>query len=629
MPRPRLRAFPLLLPALILVPLAGALLVILSLRWYATDAGTAARERAGAAALTLGKGIENAVQRQAAATDSLSRSPVVWLFVKFQGERLTASNRAHAQTSLNEVDNYARLLADTTVYLASEKTRIVYQQGVAKESLTAADPRDTWYFGALKASSVVVSAEGRSLRTTARLLNGQAVIGAVSCVSSPDALAAAASAGGAGGDGLATALVDGNGDILWAAGDGTSTASSVFDLFPGAPRDAVSGLTAGLQPRELGQATLTVQGRPTRVALVRVAQSSWYVIAAAQPHASLPLARALLLAAVPLAALGLILLWLGLLAVRRIQAADTRFRRLEQDADAARLLVQNAREGSKNIHSAAAGMASRATALASEAAAALRSAAETSETLRAAEQSDAELRAGITGRLALLGELSEAAREAMVRARAAAAAAQGAADSQEGLSRVVTSGVTASRAVQRAAEGVTALADTADRLRLLALNAGLDAARGGSEGESLPRVAENLRVLADEAGSRARSLSGVLKDVAESLADISRAAQSAGEAASTAASSWRTLAAPGAGQTIEKVLARMDAAGLSAERVREQAALSDRGRSAVDGVGRIAARIAAISLEISGLAESATASASRTTRLADHPPTGTGEHGAS
>ena len=98
------------------------------------------RQRLVDAAAAVERQLDDAVQRQAEATRALGTSPMVWLWVKFQGERLTPSNLFHAQTALAEVTNYASLVPGVTVYLASERTRTVYRDGAAVAALSRGDP---------------------------------------------------------------------------------------------------------------------------------------------------------------------------------------------------------------------------------------------------------------------------------------------------------------------------------------------------------------------------------------------------------------------------------------------------------------------------------------------------------
>src|SRR5690349_4413334 len=129
MPGKRASLFPLLLPAVVCVPVAAVILFVLVGLWHGADARAAAEARRADTALRAEAALENAVTEQVTVTGLLSRSTLVWLWVKFQGERLTASNRSHAELSLAEIDNYARMVPGLVVYLASARTGLLYRDG--------------------------------------------------------------------------------------------------------------------------------------------------------------------------------------------------------------------------------------------------------------------------------------------------------------------------------------------------------------------------------------------------------------------------------------------------------------------------------------------------------------------
>ena len=168
MPAKRSGVFSLLLPAIVLVPLCGVLLFVIVSSWQEADARGAQSARAA-----------DALERQKAATEFLSQSPLTWLWVKFQGQRLTPSNRAHEDLSLKEIENYARLLPSTQIFLASENTRTLYKDGAAVKRLMESDPADSWYFSSLKDDKVLMTREAGEIRTSARVMDDGRVWGVV------------------------------------------------------------------------------------------------------------------------------------------------------------------------------------------------------------------------------------------------------------------------------------------------------------------------------------------------------------------------------------------------------------------------------------------------------------------
>ncbi len=69
------------------------------------------------------------------------------------------------------------------MYLASERTRTVYQDGAAVAALSPGDPRDGWYAASLRTEGVLVSDDPRMVRTSMRVMNGPTLLGALACVS--------------------------------------------------------------------------------------------------------------------------------------------------------------------------------------------------------------------------------------------------------------------------------------------------------------------------------------------------------------------------------------------------------------------------------------------------------------
>ena len=193
MPAKRSGVCALLLPAILLVPSAGVLLFMIVSSWTEADSRAALSARA-----------KDSLERQKAATEYLSQSPLTWLWVKFQGQRLTASNRAHEDISLKEIENYGRLLPFAQIFLASENTRTLYKGGAAVKRLMESDPADSWYFSCLKDDKVLVTSEAREIRTSARVMDDGRVWGAVCLLGAADAPAF-----------ISTLSVD---RVLWLAG---------------------------------------------------------------------------------------------------------------------------------------------------------------------------------------------------------------------------------------------------------------------------------------------------------------------------------------------------------------------------------------------------------------------------
>ena len=252
MERSRSGLFRVLLPALLLVLAAGLAILVVSLGWFQAEAQSAARHRLADAAAAVEKQLDGAVGRQAEATRALGTSPMVWLWVKFQGEFLTPSNLFHAQAALAEVTNYASLVPGLTVYLASERTRTVYRDGAAVAALSRGDQRDAWYADSLGTEGVLTADDPRLVRTSMRVMNGRTLLGALSCVSEVSALADGAFADAVERTGFSFVLTDREGAVLAAHGSGAAAgaaaAATVFDLFSPAARAGVQGGDGSRRP---------------------------------------------------------------------------------------------------------------------------------------------------------------------------------------------------------------------------------------------------------------------------------------------------------------------------------------------------------------------------------------------
>ncbi len=411
MERTRGGLFPLVIPALLVVPLAGLALLLLAVRWLDADAQAALGRRVVDAAASVGRQIDASVQRQAAVTQALGTSPMVWLWVKFQGEHLSPSNRSHAQWALDEVANYSAVLPGATVYLASERTRTVYQGGAAVAALSRNDPGTSWYAATLGTEGVLVSEDTRALRTSMRVMNGQTLLGAVSCVGDLPALAAGEFSAAAEEPGFSFVLTDSEGSVVLSRGDAAASARTVFDLFSPPARGRVrTAMDAAMGPGAVNVDTFPAPGRLLLTAVTRTKAPGWYLFVSSDlPRVSA--ARIILLAAITAAALALLvsaLLFIGLWQAREIQ---TRLRRLAHERDAAAGIARDVGAAARRLRSSADALRERAALLASEAADGRAAGAESARLLGKAEERSAEVRSGIAARMSLLDEFAAGAKE--------------------------------------------------------------------------------------------------------------------------------------------------------------------------------------------------------------------------
>jgi len=605
MERTRNGLIPFVVPALVVVSLAGLALLLLAVRWFDADARASLQRRVTDAAASVSRELDASVRRQADATKALGTSPMVWLWVKFQGERLSPSNRSHAQWALDEVGNYSRLLPGATVYLASELTRTVYQGGAAVAALSRGNPRDSWYASSLATEGVLVSDDPRALRTSMRVMDGQTLLGAISCVSDLSALAAGAFSAAADEPGFSFVLTDGAGAVLLARGEASASATAVFDMFSPAESPRVRAAMAGvLRPGATSTGVFSGRGRRLVTAVTRTAAPGWYLFVSSDlPR--VPATRVIIAAGVAAAALVLLAAALVFVGVARARRNESIVRLLEHERDTAAGVVRDVAAAALRLRSAAGTLRERTAALAAEAADGKTAGAEAAGLLGRAEESAAEIRSGLAARLPLLDELAASARDAAAKSSDARAASEtagsSAADAEEELNRVITTSSALAVFVENAARGVDAVVEAAERARLLALNAALEASRSGGQGA---RVADEMRKLAEETSARVQELSAALGEARNSVRQVSRAAQDAGkavhEAAVQAAESTRGRDMTWLG--VDGVLTRLETANAHASLLRSDAGLSDRGRSAVEGVSRIMIRIEALCTEIAALA---------------------------
>src|SRR5512147_2395687 len=121
MERARTGPFALVVPALVVLPLAGLALWYGAARWFEADARASLGRRLSDAAAAVERQMDSAVQRQSEVTRTLATSPSTWLWVKFQGERLTVSNRAHAEAALASITSFSGLVPGLSLFLASDR----------------------------------------------------------------------------------------------------------------------------------------------------------------------------------------------------------------------------------------------------------------------------------------------------------------------------------------------------------------------------------------------------------------------------------------------------------------------------------------------------------------------------
>ena len=619
MPGKRSGVVSLLIPAIVLVPLGGVLLFVIISSWQAADSQAVLSARLKDSAASITREIGDSIERQKGATEYLSQSPLTWLWVKFQGERLTPSNRAHADISLKEIENYGRLLSFAQIYLASENTCTLYKDGAAVKRLMENDAADAWYFSALKSEEVLVTSDARGIRTSARVMDDGRVWGAVCLLSDVSALGASVLSNGSAGQGttrprysaaFSAALVNAAGE---AAGGGT-----LFDLYPAPSHAAVSGALDSLVSTDHDAVFMEAMGPDAGMTVaVRAPAPGWYLFVSSALVSPVNPSRLLWLGGVPAAMLLLLLLALMLTTGRRLRAVAALFTGYDRDLHAAGEELAHIGASARGAQTAAAQLQALAERLGAEAAAAATAGAEADALFSRAEARETELRAGIAGRLSLFGRLIAAAREAVERSRLTEAAARivgnSASRAEEELSRVITLSSSTSHAVDKALKASSAIGEMVERIRLLSLNAALEAARGSGQGQGFARIADEVKSMADETAARARALSAMLTEAGGSVEGASRAAQEAGRAVHEA-SADASRAVGGGWEEVTELLSQTENANVSAARLKDDASSTDRGRSALEGFARIVARIGSLAAEIAHVAGRAGTDASAITR---------------
>jgi methyl-accepting chemotaxis protein len=447
-----------------------------------------------------------------------------------------------------------------------------------------------------------------------RVMNGQTLLGAISCVGDVPVLAAAAFSAAAEEPGFSFVLADGEGSVVFARGDAASAVSTVFDIFSPAERGSVrAAMDTVVRPGAMSLDEFAAKGRRLFTAVTRTTAPGWYLFVSTD-IARVTVTRIILLAGVTAAALALLVAALLLVGIARARKIESVVRRLERERDAAAGIVRDVGAAALRLRSAAGTLRERAAILAAEAAGGKAAGAEAASLLGEAEDRSAEVRSGIAARVSLLDELASSARDAAGNAREARSAAEtaglSAAAAEEQLNRVITTGSAVSLSVENAVKGVDAVVEAAERIRLLALNAALEASRSGGQGA---RVADEMRKLAEESAGHAQALAAALADAHGSMRIVSRAAQDAGKAVhhATAQSAESTHGLDAASQGVEGMISRLEAANVSAARLREEVGFTDRGRSAVEGVARIMARIEALCADIASLAAAVAAESAK------------------
>jgi methyl-accepting chemotaxis protein len=630
MPSKPTRVVLLLLPAIVLVPLCGVLAFLGISSWQARDARDAASRRLHDSALVVGRQLQQAVARQSALTEALGRSPAVHLWMQLAGSRPKQINTMHFAATQQEALNISRLLPGSSLLMTSEKNRVLYKDGAAVRRVSREEPQDSWYFAALKTGTTAVESGPRSIRTSARIVEGDRVLGAIACVSDVAALASAAiGEPGLAQQGMTVALTNSAGDVVSAAGSGSKGAATIFDLYPGSAHDVVAAtLDALFRSDKVSYFTRTDGGRAVRTAAVRTPTPGWYLFLTEEFADRLPTARIIVVAGATAALLALLVLALLAIASARGRSTAILLARAAREREAAAAAWGDIGAAASEAQAAAARLLTLAGQLGRESAAGVQSGAEADALYARAEERETELRAGVSARGGVLNRLAAAAREAIeqsLRTQAAAAVAESAARAEEELTRVITAGVTTAQAVDKAGRAVSAISEAAQKLRLLSLNAALEAARTGAAGQGLSRIADEIRGLAEEAGTRARTLAESLAEAERSAKEVAAAAQEAGGSVHRGAAVSTELART-QHDTWEKVagmLPQMDGANASAARLAPEIADADRGRSALQGITRIMGRIGMLASEMTEIAGRAAAQSARAAQTAASAARGT------
>ena len=609
MERTRNGPLPLVLPALVVLPVAGLAILASVWRWHETDVRASLVRRLADSAAAVERQLDASVQQQSDATRVLATSPAVWLWVKFQGERLTVSNRSHAQAALEEITSFSGLVPGMTVYLASERTRTVYQSGAAVAVLSPSDTRDAWYPAGLASEGVVVSDDPRQVRTSMRVMNGKELIGAVSCATDLPRLAAAALSAADDERGFSYVLADRQGALLLSRGPEKPSAATVFEMIDASERPRLrAALDVVARPAGMTVDAFSSHGRRMLTAISRTGPPGWYVLVSSE-MTGMPAGRVAAVAGFLAAALVLVGGALLLIGLRRARQADILATGLSRQRDEAEAHARESEAEATRLKESAVRVRERARGLAAETAAGSQAVADTAREVHLAEEASAELRAGIGARMALFSQLADSVRKAaddMGQARSGGReAGQRSAAVEEKLNRVITSSTAVSLALEEAAKAAEGAMERAERARILALNSALEASRPGSPRRTGAAAAEEMRRLAEGAEEGARSLREALARAREALLTVNQAAQESGVGAHEAAAAGAQIEAflQAATEAIEQARVRLDAARASAASFPTVQTEADRARSSAAGAARILERVTALCGELSSLAE--------------------------
>ena len=588
MPHTRRSIFPVLLPLVILVPVAAALSILVAWLWYGRDVRQAAVLHARADVRLVGREMESAVRARHAAAGSLARSAVIRAWLERGG--------APGEEALREIEAVSTQFPGSAVLTASAVDNTLFRAGSPAGSLEPGRPSDAWYFALVDEKGAPRAGSGTAVTVHAAAAVRQAdrFLGAVAVEASAAELAGeAATAAEAG---AIVALTNDVGAILHLAGAAGAGARTISDIFPGIERRifiaAMESPSTASGLRLFGD---RAGGVPVVIAAARLAFSDWRVFVAVPVVDALPVLHLAAMAVLALAALAFLLLWVGLAAagLRRVHAEELAHEQwklresaagLEEAAHLARqarAAIERLTEGSRRISEETRG----ASAAAVEARSLL---AHTQEAL--AERG---------GRLALAAAaVRETSRQAAASQGAAGEVKIAASRAEEELARLIPSADSTARAAARIKGRVASIGALAEKARLLALNASVDASRGGEGAKRLPRVVEEIQGLAGQAAENARTLasecSAAARDAEAALAsaeEAGRAAHAAARGAQETAASFTAIVATAHG--VPGIEAEDGSAPGQAAGPDPAAALADRTGSALEGLTRINARVAA------------------------------------
>ncbi len=621
MPQPRKSLFPLLLPAILLVPLAAALSILLASTWHARDARETAARMARADVALVGREIETAIRARLAAAELLSRSPAIrqWMEV---GGPLT-------EQASGELAGALGAFPGASVLAASARDGVLYRDGAAAGALSRDDSVDSWYFAALEGSSGTVLAGAQTaavraavVQASAALREGESAIGAVA-VETPLSLIAAEASRAAPGSPIVV-LTDQVGAILHVAGAAASGARTISDIFPRIERKIfIAAMESPPQARETRLFDDRSGGRPLVIAAARLAAPDWRLFVSETVGETFPPLRAALLAVAGLASLALILVWTGLLAARRRRERAATEQCLATEAREARAMFEEAARRSREARAAVDRISEGSRGIARESEGAVRATGELAPLVARSAAALAERAALLAQAIGVVGQSASGAERAEVAVGAIATAASRA---EEALGPAVDAAAAVGRAAGRIKGRIGAIGGLAERARLLSLNVSVDAARGEERGRKLARSVEEIQALAGQAAESARSLASEIAAAAESAESARECAERGGQEMRLVSESAAQAAASLAGIRDLARDIRQETGGASLESLpgaaaafslAEDASLSDRARSILEGLSRIGGRIAALSREIDGAAAEAAEGCARAAQSAE------------